>query len=521
MSALTNPPRQLSCILDAFTARLANSSATAAVIDDYHLLTDSDASERLVRELGDRLTLQLIVGSRARPSWATARAAIYGDLVEIGPDELAFTPGETTEVLADTSADMSGLLLTHAHGWPAVIGLAAVTKRRNRTPDHAVSTTLFRFFAEELFTSAPQTLQEHLLAMAVLPSLSRELTELIFGDDATAVLADALMQGFATLSNDQHELHPLIREYLLSKLQLQHDADERVLAAVQLSLRVGAWDNAFGLITRFERVDLLEPFLKSAFKPLARSGRISTLEQVATFARSRSVDFSPAITLIDAELALRDGWFSRAEALAARAAEGLGAEHVLSGHAHWVAGQGAQLCTNYGAAPAHFLRANASASDEDDTRDALWGLVLTSTYSEAPTASETVRELQKRRDASAPDSVRAATALMTLRRYTSGFADPLDVENALNCLNSVSDPRIRTSFTNTHAYQLILQADYYGAHQAAELTQEQAALYQLAWATPHAGGLSQHPRWDIGISLKRIDGYDESSEPPTYSMTPI
>ena len=112
--------------------------------------------------------------------------------------------------------------------------------------------------------------------------------------------------------------------------------------------------------------------------------------------------------------------------------------------------------------------------------------MLTSTYSEAPNAIETVRELQKRRDASPIDLVQATIAEITLRRYTTGFADPFDSESAMHNLNAVSDPRVRTSFTNTHAYQLMLRADYYGAHHFAELTRDEASKYQLSWAVPHA-----------------------------------
>jgi ATP/maltotriose-dependent transcriptional regulator MalT len=116
-----------------------------------------------------------------RPSWATARAAIYGDLLELGPDELGLTPEEGADVLVDAPLAFREEFLAQANGWPAVIGLAALARSPRRTPDDAVSSTLFRFFAEEIFATAPPTLQEDLLAMALLPALTRALMDRRFG----------------------------------------------------------------------------------------------------------------------------------------------------------------------------------------------------------------------------------------------------------------------------------------------------------------------------------------------------
>ncbi len=484
--ALSNPSRQVTDIVDAFITSLADSPATTAVLDDYHLLSDSRSAETLVRELRNQLALRLFVGSRVRPEWASARDEIYGDILEIGPDELALTTEETTELLAESPGTVTSALLTKANGWPAVIGLAALAKPTGRTPIDAPSSALFRFFAEELFTAAPESLQRRLPSMALLPSLAPEITAELFGDAAAELLDAAVAQGFATIDEHQHELHPLIREYLLSKLGLHADVDKEVEDAVRLSLRLEEWDHAFELITRFGRVDLLEPLVEAAFKPLIRSGRIGTLEQIAAFARSRSADFSPLITLIDAELAFRDGRFARARALGQCAGEGLKQHRQLRSRAYWIAGQGAHLLSEYDLALAHFRTARVTAMDADETRDALWGLVMTSIYSEQWDASEFVAELQKRRDESPTALLCATTALLTLRRYTTGFAQELDVETAMHVLERAPDPRVRTSFANVYAYESILRAEYRTASSVAQVMREDAEAYHLAWILPHA-----------------------------------
>ena len=175
----------------------------------------------------------------------------------------------------------------------------------------------------------------------------------------------------------------------------------------------------------------------------------------------------------------------RAEALATRAAEGLGPSHMLAAHAHWIAGQAAQLGANYGVAVVRFRRAQKVATDEGDLRDALWGLMITSILSEMDSAEEIEQELKRRRDASPVDLLVATNAARLARRYRSGFAEPVDVDSALHHLEAVGNPRLCTSFMYSLSYEKLLRADYED-RVTPTLTLEQATKYQLSWVLPHA-----------------------------------
>jgi ATP/maltotriose-dependent transcriptional regulator MalT len=319
-----------------------------------------------VYDLCDRLEARLIVASRVRPIWATARRELYGDRLELGSAELALSADESAELLSSATPALRETLLIRARGWPAVIGIASVRNSTRRAPGEAVTTTLFRFFAEELFSTTREEFQDELLSMALLPSLSSELMEAHFGDRATSLLTEAIREGFVTMSDRQHDLHPLIREFLFSKITEQRNVEERVRQAVSVSLDLEEWDNAFVLITRFDRVDLIEAFLTAAFMPLTRVGRVSTLEQVAAWTRPYAKGFSPAVGLIEAELALRDGRFELAQELAVHSAERLQCTHALTPHAHWIAGQAAHLSGNFEIASRHFQRARSTATEESD-----------------------------------------------------------------------------------------------------------------------------------------------------------
>src|SRR5438876_1184595 len=103
-------------------AHAAADSAAWLAIEDYHLLAESVDAD--VERLLSLTPLRLLVTTRRRPGWATARRVLYGNVVELGREELALTPGETSALVG---ACVPGLreLVSSAEGWPAVVALAA------------------------------------------------------------------------------------------------------------------------------------------------------------------------------------------------------------------------------------------------------------------------------------------------------------------------------------------------------------------------------------------------------------
>ncbi len=172
LRALPNPGRQSTEIIEAFTSALGQTNSTFGVIDDYHLLAESTSAETLIHALQEHLDLRLVIASRVRPAWAGARQQMYGELLELDKDDLALTADESSEVLGPSQTRRDSRLLEQASGWPAVIGLAALARESRTAPSDAVSTTLYRFFAEELFCSMQEPLREKLTTLALLPNLA-------------------------------------------------------------------------------------------------------------------------------------------------------------------------------------------------------------------------------------------------------------------------------------------------------------------------------------------------------------
>jgi hypothetical protein len=126
------------------------------------------------------------------------------------------------------------------------------------------------------------------LTLALLPKLSRDLVELALHADSRVIIAEAIESGLATATAESAELHPLVREYLLTKVAASGFADKQIRTAVLLCLDQGLWDHAFELVRRFEALDLLDELIERSFKPLVSSGRIATAEQIAAYGHATS-----------------------------------------------------------------------------------------------------------------------------------------------------------------------------------------------------------------------------------------
>src|SRR5438132_8656713 len=78
-------------------ARVTGESDEWLAIEDYHLLAESLDAD--VERLLALTQVRLLVTTRRRPRWATARRVLYGEVVELGREELALTPGETSALV--------------------------------------------------------------------------------------------------------------------------------------------------------------------------------------------------------------------------------------------------------------------------------------------------------------------------------------------------------------------------------------------------------------------------------------
>ncbi|HUK97732.1 MAG TPA: AAA family ATPase, partial [Gaiellaceae bacterium] len=147
LSAQSNPQRAARGVAGALADHINKQRAQWMVIDDYHELGGSPDIESMVDVLLARTSLRLLVASRVRPVWATARRLLYAEMSEIGRDALAMNSQESFALLGQRQ-DLNELL-EQAQGWPAVLALAS---RLGPTspPTNAMPQALHRYVADEL-----------------------------------------------------------------------------------------------------------------------------------------------------------------------------------------------------------------------------------------------------------------------------------------------------------------------------------------------------------------------------------
>src|SRR5688572_6098076 len=95
------------------------------VIDDYHLIAGASSPERFIESLLLRAPVNVLLLSRQRPSWATARRILYGEIYEVDRGSLAMNRTEASMLLA-TDGDAARQLVDASGGWPAVLSLASL-----------------------------------------------------------------------------------------------------------------------------------------------------------------------------------------------------------------------------------------------------------------------------------------------------------------------------------------------------------------------------------------------------------
>src|SRR5437764_1994991 len=188
------------------------------VVDEWEAAGTEEAEE-LLSMLIEGLDIRFLITTRTRPDWFTPRLEVYGEGLEIGVDELAMTDEEAAEVLTTLGAVAGrARLMRTAQGWPAVLGLAAMSGDVDFTSSRLLSHTLYDFLASELLAAAAAETQTALMLLAVASVPDVEVARTVLGADADDVIEEAVTRGLLTVTERKSlSLHPLLRELLVRR----------------------------------------------------------------------------------------------------------------------------------------------------------------------------------------------------------------------------------------------------------------------------------------------------------------
>lgn len=460
------------------------------VIDDYQWIAGTQPCELFIERVVELEQVNLLVATRARPSWATARRLLYGKVLELTQSVLAMTPREALEVFRISGVEGRSIA-ANAHGWPAVISLAARAADRDASSEitERLPEELHRFFAEELFQHLPKTVRYELTALAIAPRLDEDLLSALLGNRVQEFLAESMEAGFLTQLGSEFEIHPLLRDFLATKLP---DIPQERIGAVgeQLVahyLQLGQLDEAFAVAERRRAHHLLTRTCEAGFEELLAAGRLTTLERWIRVARNEGVQ-SPVLGLAEAEIDLRTGKLQRACARAQEVAKAVQPHHDLQARAWFVAGQSAHL-DNRAEDAVRLLRksCDASTNGRDRFRALLSTLLVQMELEAVADAEKTLRLLEAEHRYEAEDKLRLEQARLLFAIRTGGIYDKLARAEAVRAsMPAGVDPVAVTGFLHTLSHAYGLHARYDEAATVSEEVLEYATRFGLDFVVPHS-----------------------------------
>jgi len=485
LRALSGSTAKVDVLAEILSEDLADwPSDSWLVIDDYQEIAAEEEAERFISALVAATSLQLLIASRQRPSWVTARRILYDEVLELSQTTLAMDAHEASEVLAGRNPPSAAGLVAIANGWPAVIGLAGVSNAELEDSEQ-LPESLYRFFAEEVFASLDGEVKAGLATLSVAPVLDRELATALLGQEhAEIVCAEALDVGILVERGPQLELHPLARSFLEERCaQLGFIAGpESVAISVDHYRGRREWDAAFDVIARNRLGAALEELMVEALDDLLDLARLQTIEAWCELGASLGLQ-SPAFSLARAEVALRGGRLSEAQAHAERAAKD---DSELRFRALYVGGRAAHIASREEEALDLYRRAEAVAPTHVARRDALWGQLICATELELPEATEMTRSLAVSVSRSNIREVFQCASYELGYGTNFGHIDLADADAAYELISTVEDPLVVSSFQSVYSSVLGLAARYGDALQVSNEFLATANRYRLDFAIPYA-----------------------------------
>ncbi|MDH4142915.1 MAG: AAA family ATPase, partial [Chloroflexota bacterium] len=232
----------LETVLSTLVHELASIAPSGAVLilDDFHVVDDSPDCRLIARELVARAPerMCIVFASRQLPSIPFGKLRAVGEVAVIATDSLRFDMAETSQLFNETygrplASDLIDDLARRTEGWIASLELVDAALR-NRSPAevgrfvknlHGADHDLYDFLAEVVVGELPEELQTFLMATSILQAVTPALAQAASGrepEDVDRLLTEAerltLLSRVSGASAARHRFHPLVREFLESRL---------------------------------------------------------------------------------------------------------------------------------------------------------------------------------------------------------------------------------------------------------------------------------------------------------------
>jgi DNA-binding CsgD family transcriptional regulator len=457
----------------------------ALAVDDYHHLASSPASEEFVGSLVNLLPITFVLASRTRPNWLEPRLTVYGQAFEIGTNDLAMTDTEAQEVLERGALPRARDSIELAHGWPAIIGLAA----RTETVDlpRVIPMRLYEFLAADLVGAAPLSVQEALTVLAIADVRDLSTARLLLGEDSASALDAADRRGLLTLAENEHlTLHPLLASFLVERLRSNTEQLRALVEQLVPSLTASRkWNECLALAEAVPSgVFPIESVLERAFDELMSEGRMATVTRWCELARRARID-SPMVDLAESEVALLAGDYEKARGLASRAVRAFGTADFRT-RAQLVAARGAHLADDSSEASKSFREAEQSASSDGMRTAAIWGQFLVAFEEESEGLHDALERYIRSGDGTIEHELRCAQGRLLLAIAERNFSDALEASfRGMALLSRPAEALTRLATLNQHAWILASAARFRDALAVSDRALAEADAAGVEFAVSH------------------------------------
>jgi DNA-binding SARP family transcriptional activator len=236
-----------SALWDSVIAELAawTAAPTLLVLDDFHRVDRLAEACGLVHRLFEMAPawLHIVISTRRRPPLELARFAAAGELSELNSDDLRFSDAETEKLFSEgygtpLDNDILRAIDQRTRGWAASLALVHGSIR-NKSREAALqlaqelsgaSKPIYDFLAEEVLAAVPNEVESLLMRASILDSITVEDVLALFARDVDrrtvgdvrhlVEQADELgLLSRTSRSDDQREMHPLLRDFLQQRLK--------------------------------------------------------------------------------------------------------------------------------------------------------------------------------------------------------------------------------------------------------------------------------------------------------------
>src|SRR5689334_18229095 len=173
------------------------STPVMLILDDVHLLRNAESRDAL-SILADHVPdgSRLVLAGRDEPPLRVARLRAEGRIMEVGPADLSFTPGEAAALLRGAGLDLGADEMVELHrrteGWPTGLYLAALYLREGGSLPGAVVSfggddrLVSQYIESELLARISHRQRVFLTRTAVLDRMSGPLCETVLAMPGSA-----------------------------------------------------------------------------------------------------------------------------------------------------------------------------------------------------------------------------------------------------------------------------------------------------------------------------------------------